>query len=61
MSSIGAFRMTPTRLCAASIVAVVGLTPVLRADWPQFRGPAANGHAASAELPIEWSVKTGKN
>ena len=24
-------------------------------NWPQFRGPHANGHAPAAELPLEWS------
>ena len=29
--------------------------PSLRADWPQFRGPGAQGHAESCVLPEEWS------
>ncbi len=24
-------------------------------EWPQFRGPQANGHADSAKLPLTWS------
>lgn len=24
-------------------------------DWPQFRGPAGQGHSAETGLPIEWS------
>ena len=24
-------------------------------NWPQFRGPAGNGHAEAAALPIRWS------
>jgi outer membrane protein assembly factor BamB len=24
-------------------------------DWPEFRGPTGQGHAASARLPLEWS------
>ncbi len=24
-------------------------------NWPQFRGPHANGHAPAAQLPLEWS------
>ncbi len=24
-------------------------------DWPQFRGPAGQGHASEAALPVEWS------
>ncbi|MEX0701975.1 MAG: PQQ-binding-like beta-propeller repeat protein [Planctomycetales bacterium] len=27
----------------------------LRADWPQFRGPDGQGHAAAKALPLEWS------
>jgi outer membrane protein assembly factor BamB len=25
------------------------------ANWPEFRGPLANGHAESAALPLKWS------
>lgn len=28
---------------------------VLRADWPQFRGPDGNGTAEQADLPLRWS------
>src|SRR4051812_2299599 len=24
-------------------------------DWPQFRGPTGQGHAADAKVPVEWS------
>src|SRR5438093_10710274 len=24
-------------------------------DWPQFRGPDGQGHAAAAALPLTWS------
>ena len=26
-----------------------------RDEWPQFRGPGGQGHAGSADLPLEWS------
>jgi outer membrane protein assembly factor BamB len=26
-----------------------------KADWPQFRGPAGQGHAAAEQLPTTWS------
>ena len=26
-----------------------------KADWPEFRGPGAQGHSAEQGLPIEWS------
>lgn len=33
----------------------LALTPALpAADWPQFRGPTQDGHAADAKLPTEW-------
>jgi outer membrane protein assembly factor BamB len=25
------------------------------AEWPEFRGPTAQGHATATDLPIEWS------
>ena len=45
-----------------SIAAVVsGIVVTARADWPDFRGPTADGHVSAAGdskpigLPIEWS------
>lgn len=42
--------------------AVLALLPVvlpfmagLAADWPEFRGPTGQGHAAGNRLPVEWS------
>jgi outer membrane protein assembly factor BamB len=36
-------------LCAAWV-------PIMcRADWPQFRGPAGDGHVQAGTLPLEWS------
>lgn len=29
--------------------------PLHAADWPQFRGPAGDGHASVKELPMQWS------
>ena len=26
-------------------------------NWPQFRGPQANGHADAEGLPLQWSEK----
>jgi outer membrane protein assembly factor BamB len=28
------------------------------ADWPQFRGPAGDGHAVATNLPSEWNEST---
>ncbi|MHC4439852.1 MAG: PQQ-binding-like beta-propeller repeat protein, partial [Planctomycetota bacterium] len=30
-------------------------------NWTGFRGPVANGHAAHANPPLNWSAKEGKN
>lgn len=30
-------------------------------NWTSFRGPGANGHAAHANPPLNWSVKEGRN
>jgi hypothetical protein len=43
-------RVLPTLiLCAAFSVAAAD------ADWPQFRGPGGQGHAAALGLPSSWS------
>ena len=39
------------KLIALTLLAV----PALAADWSQFRGPAADGHAIAEGLPTEWS------
>jgi outer membrane protein assembly factor BamB len=37
-----------------------GPTPEeMRAHWPQFRGPTADGVATTTNLPIDWSGATG--
>jgi outer membrane protein assembly factor BamB len=44
-----------------AIVLVIYLPSAARADWPEFRGPFANGHVAatgnatSVDLPLTWS------
>jgi len=30
----------------------VACTTTARADWPQFRGPDGQGHAAASDLPL---------
>jgi outer membrane protein assembly factor BamB len=32
--------------------------PLVRADWPQFRGPTGQGVAETADPPAEWDQKT---
>jgi outer membrane protein assembly factor BamB len=41
------------------ILFVLATTPVLAADWPQFRGPSGDGHYKGPKLPTEWG--TNKN
>jgi outer membrane protein assembly factor BamB len=52
-------------LCAAScalllILGFSGRALPVRADdnWPQFRGPHADGHADAADPPLQWSETT---
>ena len=33
----------------------------IRKNWTSFRGPVANGLAAHANPPLDWSVKDGRN
>ena len=40
---------------AYAVVAAVAGAPVHASDWPQFRGPTGQGHAADAAVPLEWS------
>ena len=48
-----------THIVAVSLVAglCVGRTDLLSAadEWPQFRGPDANGHSTATGLPLTWS------
>jgi outer membrane protein assembly factor BamB len=46
MRSIFLFLIT---LAAASSTDAAG-------DWPEFRGPAGQGHADTARVPLEWSA-----
>jgi outer membrane protein assembly factor BamB len=42
-----------------AFVAVIAFATTVHAggpaNWPQFRGPTGQGHAAGAELPLSWS------
>ncbi len=37
-----------------SLVAL-GCSPLLSAEWPQWRGPSGEGHAPKMKLPAKWS------
>jgi len=36
-------------------MAVFVLAPLARADWPQWRGPSADGVSLDRDVPVEWS------
>jgi outer membrane protein assembly factor BamB len=55
----GLMLLRQPRITALSIT--LGAAAAAAADWPQFRGPQACGVDASQPLPVEWSVKTGRN
>lgn len=38
------------------LAATVVLPLSAREDWPEFRGPTRDGHAASTKLPVRWSA-----
>lgn len=33
-------------------------TPAMAADWPEFRGPTADGHSPARNLPVVWGPET---
>jgi outer membrane protein assembly factor BamB len=41
------FWLAAVWLCAASVA--------VHAQWPQFRGPAGQGHSSEQGLPLDWS------
>lgn len=38
-----------------SAAAILVMTSVAQADWPQFRGPNGDGHTSAQGLPLTWS------
>jgi outer membrane protein assembly factor BamB len=43
---------------SASLLALLALATAARAEnWPQWRGPTANGISKETKLPVEWSEK----
>ena len=46
------------RILPILVLAIVFTSPTARAaddNWPQFRGPTADGHAAGRGLPLTWA------
>jgi len=35
--------------------------PLAAAQWPQYRGPGADGVDDSQALPVTWNVESGQN
>jgi outer membrane protein assembly factor BamB len=46
-----------TRLFATCLSLTLTLTPALKADWPQFRGPAGSGVADDQKPPVKFGPK----
>ncbi|MFN0087351.1 MAG: PQQ-binding-like beta-propeller repeat protein [Blastocatellia bacterium] len=46
--------MKPTTCFLASVLLLAGA--VNAQNWPQFRGPAGQGHSAETGLPLKWSA-----
>jgi outer membrane protein assembly factor BamB len=43
------------RVLISSFAAVVTCSAILSANWPSWRGPAANGVSPETNLPVHWS------
>ena len=40
-------------------ISIAVSTPAFAGDWPQFRGPTANGISVETNLPTKWSATEG--
>ena len=43
------------RILRAALISALFTASLGAQDWPQFRGPAGDGHSAARGVPIEWS------
>ncbi len=50
--------MNSRRLFASIAFGLVPVLPSAADEWPEFRGPTGQGHAATRGLPTEWSPTT---
>ena len=48
-------RLALVFVCLASVAAFG--TPAMPADWPEFRGPTAQGLSTAVGLPLTWSAE----
>ncbi|MDB5335873.1 MAG: outer rane biosis protein BamB [Planctomycetaceae bacterium] len=53
------FWKSPWRMLVAGVMCGI-LSPVLAADWPQFRGPGGQGVSAETGLPAKWDATHGQ-
>ena len=52
------FPMSCVRFTHPLLLCLLALCPIgsaMAGNWPDFRGPAGNGRAVSARLPLSWS------
>ena len=49
--------MIPPMKCIFSLLTIFISTLLNGDDWPEFRGPTAQGHAVNANLPVEFGPK----
>src|SRR5271165_11940 len=52
-------RSQSWRICTVtriSLIALLVVSPLLAADWPQFRGPGGSGIAPDKDLPAQWGA-----
>lgn len=43
-------------MCAMFVVSCAAAVSLAADNWPQWRGPSANGHSQEAHLPVEWTA-----
>src|SRR6266403_1556626 len=49
------------RLFGVTFVCLIAVTAVANENWPQWRGPTANGISDSKNLPTTWNAERGEN
>ena len=44
-------------VAVSMLIVIVSVSFVPAAEWPQWRGPAGQGHSTAKDLPLTWSEK----
>jgi len=57
----GGAEITMARLIDPDVARRGASAQDIPGNWAHFRGPGANGHAADANPPLNWSAKEGRN